>query len=863
MKKVIAFWLAAFLVMLTPVVPSCINAQQAKARTGFTHLVNLGIFSAALFAEDGDTPAPREILTRAELASVLANLVSENIPESTTAAQAFLDVPDTHAAAGAITFCAGMGLMVGDGNGNFRPEAPVSPMELAKVLADLLGYGPKARATGGYPTGYRLAARELRLFREVDETNAYLLREDGAQMLFTALCQMPLEVSSFEQERTVFYKSDEPLLYQLTGLSYTEGIVTGNSRVQLSGPSLAAGQISIDGEVYRQASSYDLLLLGQRVECVYRANGSDTPQVVSILPALGQQETLFLTSRDIAAAQDNEILYQRSGDKRMMRVKLAAGVTWVDNWALTLHMEWSEILSRDASLELRDINQDNVYDLAIVRKYQPFIVETVTAERATDKLGGKALEANNPDISDMLLHDVFGTPVAWSKLQTGDVLSVVSVDGLLDITTGGRAVGGTIDGIEDSVGGRRYLIAGQECQISNSYQNAPLLSPGDYATAYLNFNNEVIYLQYEAAKGVSAGYLLGIKKPAGSLSALMLKLLTQSGDVTVFSCAERVLVNDVPYSATQNGDHPFLRDALTQADGSTMHQVILYDCNEDGLIRAITLAQELTDGMDGFYCSQPSASMDYIPANNSFNGVVNLNGDSVVFHVPMQIDDADDSAFEVISDRRILYSIRYQIEGYSLSRHQFYTPYVVIRGNLPRIRYDTKMAVILKKSRAVHEDEEGWNLQYNQGGEIMTRFVRNHVDTSELEHGDVVRLGVHEDGTITDIQWLYDYSTSKWKGGSNPTSTLFSSSERFGMATVAAIQEGYARLSFNGAEVDFPGRLEAHRLSDYTIITITDSSRGCIVEKGDASSVELGDTVIFQQRSGTAVLHMYVLKESE
>ncbi|MFC5407010.1 S-layer homology domain-containing protein [Cohnella soli] len=92
---------------------------------------------------------PNRPLTRAELAAWLARNIGEDgkTDAETVSAAVFPDVPGSHWAAAPIAAVKQAGLMVGDSQGRFRPNAPVTRAELAKIIASYKGLKPSGAAS--------------------------------------------------------------------------------------------------------------------------------------------------------------------------------------------------------------------------------------------------------------------------------------------------------------------------------------------------------------------------------------------------------------------------------------------------------------------------------------------------------------------------------------------------------------------------------------------------------------------------------------------------------------------------------------------------------------------------------------------
>lgn len=90
---------------------------------------------------------PNRIMTRAEVAAVLATLMQEAGQEQTTeTTAAFADVPTSHWAAKEIQQAHGAGLMMGDGSGLFHPYEKVTRAEMAAILVKMKKLSPQGKS---------------------------------------------------------------------------------------------------------------------------------------------------------------------------------------------------------------------------------------------------------------------------------------------------------------------------------------------------------------------------------------------------------------------------------------------------------------------------------------------------------------------------------------------------------------------------------------------------------------------------------------------------------------------------------------------------------------------------------------------
>ena len=147
--------------------------------------------------EDGDMRL-EDSITRAEATKMISTILgintdsfSQNVEPSK-----FPDVPDSHWAKNYINAMKDCGIVEGDENGNFNPEADITNEEIIKILVSALGYFPMAEQTGGFPMGYTRTAQKIGLTEGLKlEVDTPAIRGDVAQMFATAL-DIPIMVQT-------------------------------------------------------------------------------------------------------------------------------------------------------------------------------------------------------------------------------------------------------------------------------------------------------------------------------------------------------------------------------------------------------------------------------------------------------------------------------------------------------------------------------------------------------------------------------------------------------------------------------------------------------------------------------------------
>lgn len=175
----------------------CIAVQAEPTEADLADLKNYGIMCGD---PDGNLRLS-DTITRAEAAKMLC--VLGNLEQVET--DVFPDVQASHWAYGYIGAASRAGIIVGDENGNFNPEANITNEELVKMLVCLLGYEPLAMGRGGYPAGYTAAAAQFGLTKDMQfaiQTPA--VRQDAAELFANAL-DIPIMEEKTEADGSQLY----------------------------------------------------------------------------------------------------------------------------------------------------------------------------------------------------------------------------------------------------------------------------------------------------------------------------------------------------------------------------------------------------------------------------------------------------------------------------------------------------------------------------------------------------------------------------------------------------------------------------------------------------------------------------------
>ena len=143
LKKILALALALVMTLSLMTVANAFNDDKdidAKYDEAVTVLSELKVFKGV---NDGSNFAPKQTITRAEVAAIIYRIVTGDVNDTQAGIYKdyakFKDVAQNHWAAGYIGYCSNAKLIVGDGT-NFYPDQTVNGYQALAMILRAMGY---------------------------------------------------------------------------------------------------------------------------------------------------------------------------------------------------------------------------------------------------------------------------------------------------------------------------------------------------------------------------------------------------------------------------------------------------------------------------------------------------------------------------------------------------------------------------------------------------------------------------------------------------------------------------------------------------------------------------------------------------
>ena len=193
LKKILALALALVMTLSLMTVANAFNDDKdidAKYDEAVTVLSNLKVFKGV---NDGSNFAPKQTITRAEVAAIIYRIVTGDVADNQAGIYKdyakFKDVAANHWAAGYIGYCSNAELILGDGT-NFYPDQTVTGYQALAMILRAVGYDKNNEFQGnGWEIRTASTAQGLGILKNINQgtLGTAATREMVAEVLFQAI----------------------------------------------------------------------------------------------------------------------------------------------------------------------------------------------------------------------------------------------------------------------------------------------------------------------------------------------------------------------------------------------------------------------------------------------------------------------------------------------------------------------------------------------------------------------------------------------------------------------------------------------------------------------------------------------------
>ncbi len=618
--------------------------ETEKAKEAVQLLADLGIVEGRA----GGNFDPAAYLTRAEAVTVVLRLLGISAtPEMDTP---FADVEYDHWASAQIATGTKLGIVNGVSETEFAPEMCVTDVQFIKMLVCALGYEVKARALGGYPSGYLAVAGQLELLDGIAVKNERLPRGSMAVLAANSLEAPLMEVVEYGSDNPEYTENEEKtILNTYLHVGKTEGVVNSNGYIAFGGASsVPLGFVAVSGEKYAAGETEAVQKIGRKVTAYFKEIDGEAT-LLHVRQKRGTEE-IVLSGEDVLDKSEGNTLYYEQ-ENREEGFVLDGNTVRIFNFELVTNI--ANTILTDKNTRITAVLEGDTCTFLLVERHTDYVVKSVRPdENLVTPTEGTSFTV---DLSakGVTLTDTAGKAMKLSDLKKDDVISVVAAAGgtPMQVIVSRQNVTGEITEISDEV----LTIGEGEYTVDASAVGNFTFKVGDSGTYLLDAYGKIASVT-ELAAGAKYGYLVELGMSGKGLSAKVnAKLFTEDGEMEVFTLAQRVRVNGTPADAEK-----LFEDTRLYSGNATVRQLIQYGQNAAEELSEIEIARDGTgmtaearDAVFSYDVIIPKATVVNKTARVINSRYYSSPTDTKIFLVPeVYTGSQDDTSFAVLLDEK-------------------------------------------------------------------------------------------------------------------------------------------------------------------------------------------------------------------
>ncbi len=710
-------------------------------------------------------------IKRSEVAKMAIHALGlEEVADSRRGESRFPDVAQSHWANGYINLATAQGLIVGDDEGNFRPDDSITYSEAMAIFVRALGYEVMAEDKGAYPEGHVVVAGSIGLTKNVQgSANVPITRGNVAYLTNNALSVGIMEKVGFGSNSS-YEITEKTLLKDKLNVTKHTGQINAIPYTSLDGESnLNKGEIKIGENVYETAYNMNNLF-GYNVSYYLRSD-DDGDVVILAIPVKDQNSIVSIKSdlfEGLTTKSGKKAIeyYEKEDAQKTTTATLDDETKLIYNGkADEFNDENINIDGKSGEVTLLDTDRNGVYDIVFVTVYENIVVEEVTSSgKIVDKYGAPTLKlGEDENVSYRILRGL--QEIKVKELKEYDVLSVAKSKDkeLIDIRVSNTTVSGKVSG-KDSKG---IYISGKHYKIAENYPEE--LAIGTEGVFHLDIDGKIAALNDKVVVSDNYGYLIKAYASDETEKATF-RIFTKEGKDVTLTANDKIRYNGTSGQKAVDVVENFIEG------GKTVKQLVTYTTNSAGNLTAIYTASDNTAtgaAKDGKF------TLDYKLTEAVYNektntlGSIRLTKETHIFDIQDDVADYSIADMEMFEDKQ-----KYNVMMFDTTEEMTAKAVVVTNAEF-MTNSEAPIAVVDKITTEINDDDEETEKLYALVGgkavEVMAAesgiLVKNGGRES-LKNGDIIQYKTNDKGEIVSVRVLFDIATKATEKNETPVEDL-------------------------------------------------------------------------------------------
>ncbi len=709
-----------------------------------------------------DTTTMYTYMTRGEFAQLVVNALGYNESAKAMENVSYFTDCATSPYLGAINLLYEFNIISGAGDGKFNPDAYLTYPQVGKFMVNALGYSSIVRNTD--LSSYYYLASTIGVYDNTNSAGEYVTRRDGFIIIDNSL-DVDLMTQNFGMFGTGSFEVVEGnslKSYLATAqhhrLTKKNGVVTADCVTYLYN-GMAKNKtnlIEIDGAVYKCNFDVPRGLVGVSVDFYVEYTDGENGVITAINPTK-ENTVVEFALEDFNGTSDGAVKYLVN-DKDV-KIKYDGSTKMVYNNRRDHSITPESIGNfKDGTVRAIDNNEDEIYDVIYITSYTDAIVEKVYTETkqvffANNQVvyGARYISLDDEDVIVSIV-DGEGNVLSLENIAEDNVISIAkSKDNeVITVVVSDKKVTGTIKVIEDE-----YVTIDTDVYMCAEGVTTEV---GKHVDAYINFRNEIVYLD-ETVSYDNYAYVLNTSGASNSFKDTKVSLITpgyiseksensfteegasstskklffRNGGKEIYPLASKVVVNGERYS-----------DA--EAVKLILNKIISYTVNADG---KISKADTIDPYDNDVYKTYNENGKVFSKGSKDGFGI----DDSKTMSICIPEDKENASDDDLMVPVMLLNMTEYKIKAYDVDETSSMAGLVVVTEKMQaglsgNVTTESPVGIVKKVSSKIEKDEEKLvvNILTKDGEKnyFVSNLIPNPNSFATIGAGDLIAYSLVE-----------------------------------------------------------------------------------------------------------------------
>lgn len=556
--------------------------------------------------------APEAPATRGDLGTVIGRMLGR---AKSGGATGIPDVSGQTTAGAYIAAAVHGGYMQLYTDGNFHSSEQITVKDTLGAMVSLLGYGSKA--LDSEDASFRMTASRLGIDGAINglgDTEP-ISRGALAELVYQTVHTEPLLVRGIELASPRSYETlqpaGKPYLEACMDIGAIHGVIEASAYTYLREDlELESGQVLLDGNIYADTSFYASNYVGYDAAVYYDDSdaAAGSREIFFAAPYRTRNKTLTVKAADLEfSSGTSEIRYAEDGRVRTARLSSDAVYVYNGKPLSAGELNKDRLSVQSGSITLISNTGDSSYNVALIYDEKNYLVSNVNATRGEINCQKNYAEGQDINQDTLIEADAAsgdyqvsflkdGAHTTIDELEKNSVISVAaSLDGkLVRIVISEAQAEGIISRVESN--DRPTVWLGEAKYTADPQCPKEKLKPGNYVTAYLNAQGEIVFVSTATSANQQYGYLIETASASVFKDTWQFRIFaleTVPASVIKVESASKIVLNGK--SEKNTGEVvDFLQNQKKNPANANEGLLIKFRLDGDGRLKYIDTAEDVT-----------------------------------------------------------------------------------------------------------------------------------------------------------------------------------------------------------------------------------------------------------------------------